>query len=49
MNNLLHHSIDSIRSMLVWLMGWPAGLMLNSELDEFMGELFLWLIHIWTS
>lgn len=35
--------------MVVWLMGWPAGLKLNNHLDTFMGELFLWLIAVWTS
>ena len=28
-----------------WLMGWPAGLKLNSNLDHFLGEMFLWLLH----
>ena len=28
-------------------MGWPAGLKLNSELDRFLGELFLRLIDLW--
>jgi len=30
-------------------MGWPAGLKLNNNLDKFLGELFLWLISLWTS
>ena len=34
--------------MIRWLMGWPAGLKLNSELDKFLGELFRWLIQLWT-
>lgn len=29
-------------------MGWPAGLKLNNNLDRFLGELFLWLIYLWT-
>jgi phosphatidylinositol N-acetylglucosaminyltransferase subunit Q len=33
--------------MIDWLMGWPAGLKLNSELDSFLGELFLRLIELW--
>lgn len=40
--------VDSLESMIDWLMGWPAGLKLNSELDKFLGELFLWLIRMWT-
>jgi len=27
----------------------PAGLKLNKELDSFLGDLFLWLIQIWSS
>lgn len=29
-------------------MGWPAGLKLNSNLSKFLGEMFLWLISVWT-
>ncbi|RUS15753.1 N-acetylglucosaminyl transferase component-domain-containing protein [Endogone sp. FLAS-F59071] len=43
-----HYMVDSLESMIDWLMGWPAGLKLNSELDKFLGELFLWLIRMWT-
>jgi len=28
-------------------MGWPAGLKLNTNLDRFLGELFLWMIFVW--
>jgi len=30
-------------------MGAPGGLKLNKELDKFLGDLFLWLIQIWSS
>jgi phosphatidylinositol glycan class Q protein len=43
------YAILSLRAMVVWLMGYPAGLKLNSELGKILGELFLWLIQIWTS
>ncbi|ORX98268.1 Gpi1-domain-containing protein [Basidiobolus meristosporus CBS 931.73] len=48
MENLQHYTISSLEQLMVWLMGWPAGLKLNSELDKFLGELFLWLIHLWS-
>ncbi|KAK9764449.1 pig-Q [Basidiobolus ranarum] len=48
MENLDHYTISSLELLMVWLMGWPAGLKLNSELDKFLGELFLWLIHLWS-
>ncbi|KAJ3288553.1 phosphatidylinositol N-acetylglucosaminyltransferase subunit gpi1 [Borealophlyctis nickersoniae] len=47
-SNLTYLTIDSLRSTVVWLMGWPAGLKLNSGLTTFLGELFLWLIHVWS-
>lgn len=37
-----------LKMAIVWLMGWPAGLKLNSNLDHFLGKLFLQLIYIWT-
>ncbi|CAG8482880.1 12940_t:CDS:10 [Funneliformis mosseae] len=42
-----HYTIEKLVSMIDWLMGWPAGLKLNSELDRFLGELFLRLIDLW--
>ncbi|PKC16150.1 Gpi1-domain-containing protein [Rhizophagus irregularis] len=41
------YTIEKLVSMIDWLMGWPAGLKLNSELDSFLGELFLRLIELW--
>jgi hypothetical protein len=37
-----------IPAWIKWLMGWPAGLKLNSNLSKFLGDLFLWLLEIWT-
>lgn len=42
-----HYTITKLDSIINWLMGWPAGLKLNTELDKFLGELFLWLINLW--
>jgi phosphatidylinositol glycan class Q protein len=40
-------SIDGLRRMITWLMGWPGGLKLNTELAGFLGDLFLWVIDYW--
>eukprot|EP00158_Paraphelidium_tribonemae_P007196 Partr_v1_DN28149_c0_g1_i2_m55693 putative Phosphatidylinositol glycan anchor biosynthesis, class Q len=44
----MEYTISWIREAIIWLMGWPAGLKLNSNLDNFLGELFAWLINIWS-
>lgn len=41
-------SIAYFRGMIDWLMAWPAGLKLNGSLCRFLGELFLWLIQLWS-
>jgi phosphatidylinositol glycan class Q protein len=28
-------------------MGWPGGLKLNTELADFLGDLFIWVIDYW--
>ncbi|KAF2641330.1 Gpi1-domain-containing protein [Massarina eburnea CBS 473.64] len=40
-------AIEGLRRMISWLMEWPGGLKLNTELAEFMGDLFLWVIDHW--
>ncbi|KAF2835767.1 N-acetylglucosaminyl transferase component Gpi1 [Patellaria atrata CBS 101060] len=40
-------SIDGLQRMISWLMDWPAGLKLNTELALFLGDLFLWVIDYW--
>ncbi|KAF1938056.1 Gpi1-domain-containing protein [Clathrospora elynae] len=40
-------SVDGLRRMISWLMGWPGGLKLNTELASFLGDLFLWVIDYW--
>ncbi|KXJ90191.1 N-acetylglucosaminyl transferase component-domain-containing protein [Microdochium bolleyi] len=41
------YTITALQSSISWLMGWPAGLKLNSELALFLGDLFLWVIDYW--
>lgn len=45
----LHRQVNCERlpSSLKWLMGYPAGLKLNSDLSKFIGELYLWLLSSW--
>ncbi|KAI8618042.1 N-acetylglucosaminyl transferase component-domain-containing protein [Chytriomyces sp. MP71] len=42
-------TLDGIKHVIEWLMGWPppAGLKLNSELNGFLGQLFLWILYMW--
>jgi len=40
-------SIGGLRRMITWLMEWPGGLKLNTELAGFLGDLFLWVIDHW--
>ncbi|KAK7527950.1 N-acetylglucosaminyl transferase component Gpi1 [Phyllosticta citriasiana] len=44
---LTEWSIEGLRRMISWLMDWPAGLKLNNELAQFLGDLFLWVIDYW--
>ena len=43
------YSIEGLKRMITWLMGWPAGLKLNTELARFLGELFIWVIDYWNN
>lgn len=40
-------TVEGLRSMILWLMDWPAGLKLNNELALFLGDLILWVIDCW--
>ena len=40
--------IGELKATIHWLMGWPAGLKLNKELNNFLGDFFLWLIDLWS-
>ena len=41
-------TIKGLQGMITWLMDWPAGLKLNTELAIFLGDLFLWVIDYWS-
>ncbi|PQE31765.1 N-acetylglucosaminyl transferase component protein [Rutstroemia sp. NJR-2017a WRK4] len=43
------YSIAALQRTITWLMDWPAGLKLNTELAAFLGDLFLWVIDHWSS
>ncbi|KAI9208847.1 N-acetylglucosaminyl transferase component-domain-containing protein [Polychytrium aggregatum] len=40
-------ALQSMRETIVWLMGAPAGLKLNSEMNGFIGNLFLFILDVW--
>ena len=42
-----HYGVDTLETLVGWLIGWPAGLKLNANLDRFLGNLFLWFISLW--
>ena len=46
---LTEYSILGLQSTIRWLTDWPAGLKLNTELADFLGDLFLWVIGYWSS
>ncbi|KAF2096898.1 N-acetylglucosaminyl transferase component Gpi1 [Rhizodiscina lignyota] len=48
-NALTSWTIEGLQRMIAWLMDWPAGLKLNTELATFLGDLFLWVIEYWSS
>lgn len=46
---LTKFTVEALQRSISWLMVWPAGLKLNKELAEFLGDLFLWVIEYWSS
>ena len=48
-NVLNVYTIDGLRRMIRWLMSYPGGLKLNTELAAFLGDLFLWVIEYWSA
>ena len=44
---LMGWTVEGLRNMILWLMDWPAGLKLNTELTIFLGGLFIWVIELW--
>ncbi|RMZ87963.1 hypothetical protein DV736_g4816, partial [Chaetothyriales sp. CBS 134916] len=46
---LKEYTIDGLKRMIRWLMSYPGGLKLNTELAAFLGDLFLWVIEYWAA
>lgn len=46
---LNEYTIEGLKRMIRWLMSYPGGLKLNTELAAFLGDLFLWVIEYWSS
>lgn len=38
---------EQFQQFMNWLMSWPAGLKLNTELAKFFGEVFVWVLVSW--
>ncbi|ETN38091.1 uncharacterized protein HMPREF1541_07715 [Cyphellophora europaea CBS 101466] len=45
---LNEYTIEGLKRMIRWLMSYPGGLKLNTELAAFLGDLFLWVIEYWS-
>lgn len=45
---LNRYTITGLRDTIRWLMSYPGGLKLNTELAAFLGDLFLWVIEYWS-
>lgn len=43
------YTVEGLKRMIRWLMSFPGGLKLNTELAAFLGDLFLWVIEYWSS
>jgi len=43
------YAVSALQRTISWLMYWPAGLKLNNELAQFLGDLFLWVIDYWSN
>ena len=46
---LNEYTIEGLERMIRWLMSYPGGLKLNTELAAFLGDLFLWVIEYWST
>ncbi|KAK5099504.1 pig-Q [Exophiala xenobiotica] len=46
---LNQYTINGLRDTIRWLMSYPGGLKLNTELAAFLGDLFLWVIEYWSA
>lgn len=43
------YTVEGLERMIRWLMSYPGGLKLNTELAAFLGDLFLWVIEYWST
>jgi phosphatidylinositol N-acetylglucosaminyltransferase subunit Q len=46
---LNQYTIEGLKRTIRWLMSYPGGLKLNTELAAFLGDLFLWVIEYWST
>ena len=43
------YTVNGLKQTIRWLMSYPGGLKLNTELAAFLGDLFLWVIEYWST
>ena len=43
------YTVEGLKQTIRWLMSYPGGLKLNTELAAFLGDLFLWVIEYWST
>lgn len=48
-NFLTTYTIDGLSDTIRWLSSYPGGLKLNTELADFLSDLFLWVIQYWAA
>ncbi|KAI8907236.1 N-acetylglucosaminyl transferase component-domain-containing protein [Gorgonomyces haynaldii] len=44
---ILQHYDHQLDDIMTWLLNWPGGLKLNSELSSFFGDLYRWMLFAW--
>ena len=42
-----YYTMDRVSELVSWLMGWPSGIKLNNNLDNFLGQMFLMFTGWW--
>ena len=46
-DSVQYFTIEHVEAMVQWLMGWPSGIKLNSNLDAFFGNVCLTSLALW--
>lgn len=46
-SHIEYNTMERVAEMVAWLMGWPSGVKLNNNLDNFLGQMFLLFTSWW--